>query len=375
VTAHLEDLVRAAQERQATRAPDPDRIRSALPARAARLARRRYGMAAAVAAAVAVALAVTVPAFALRGAGDDAGLQFEAPPPVPTTPADAASSARGFGPVGLCWRPTWLPNGLEERIRRVSAMSPGGGFGFSRTWTPGPVGADGHGGSMGVSLYVRAATGVNDPQPNDGEAVDINGTRGYYHGGPGKAYVEWRADAETVVTIDHHRMSLDKAAMLRIARSVRADPGELAVPLTLGWLPGDLAVVGAEVSGDSPAVWLAQLTVEAIPPAGPTIPPADKEGKEAKEGPRYISVSLSPTTTAPAGGEQVTVGGRPGRFVTRPDLDVNMLYLVVELADGRLLTVIANWPTSDPLTRDDLLRVAAEATPGDPDAAAWVGDR
>jgi hypothetical protein len=383
VTAHLEDLVRAAQERQAERAPHPDRIRSALPARAARLARRRrYGAATAVAAAVAVATAVTVPTLALRGGGG-AGPQPAAPPSATVAESPAVPV---LAPVGLRFRPTWLPDGLAERIRRVS----GGGTDLvgavggeatgavSRIWTPGPVGTDGHGGSTGLTLDARAATAADDPQANTGKPVDVNGERGYYHGSRGdqKSYLEWRADAGTVVTIDEHRLGLTESEMVRIARSVRPDPARVQVPLTLGWLPGDLVPLGGEISGDSPTAWLAQLAAVTAPAAGEAAPATPPSGKETKEEPRTITVSLSPTTTAPAGGEQVTVGGCPGRLVTRRDLPgANMLYLVVDLGEGRLLTVIGSWPTANPLTRDDLIRVAANATPGDAGAAAWIGTR
>jgi hypothetical protein len=48
-------------------------------------------------------------------------------------------------------------------------------------------------------------------------------------------------------------------------------------------------------------------------------------------------------------------------------------YLVVEPGPGRLLTVVATWPEADPLTRDDLVRVAGLTTVDDHPDVAWVG--
>jgi hypothetical protein len=364
VTNDLENLVRAAQERQAEQAVHPDRIRAALPARAARLARRRrYTALGAGAAAVATAAALAIPVLALRG-----GTGGSAAPPANT---GAPAVTVTLTTVALRYRPTWLPTGVAERIR-IAPLEAATGEPFAgpiRMWTPQPVGTDGRWGGTGLGLHVRHAQGADDPQANDGKLVDINGKPGYYHGTPGdeKAYLEWRADSDTVVSVDQLRLGLTEADLVRVARSVRPDPGQQRAPLALGWLPDGMNLSSIEVSGDSPAAWLATLSAE-----DRHLTKDLSSHKESKEGPRAITVSVSPTTTAPPGGEELVVGGHPARLVSRSDIP-NMWYLVVNLGPGRLLTVVASWPVARPLTRDDLIRVAEQTTVDDQADVSWIG--
>lgn len=68
MTGQIEGLIRYAQERQADRAVDPERVRAVLPARRRRHVRQhRLGM---ISAAAAVAVVATVPALVLGGGGD-----------------------------------------------------------------------------------------------------------------------------------------------------------------------------------------------------------------------------------------------------------------------------------------------------------------
>lgn len=367
MTDHLEDLVREAQQRLAERAVHPDRVRAALPARAARRARqRRYGAVGLAAVAAAVVVAVAAPVLALRGgSGGPPPLQVGAQPASPTAPAPR------LGAAPLAFRPTWLPTGWTERVRRSSVdtsahprLGP-----VSRMWTTGPVGTDGTGGGNSLSLDSRAATGPADPGANSGTPVDIGGQRGYLHDAGGKSYVEWRTRDGRVVSLQQHGSAVSTSDLLRVARSVRPDTGQLRPPLALGWLPADLSVCSVEVSGDSPTSWFARLDAEVTVPVSPT-----PDGAAAKMAPRDIMVTLSPTTTAPAGGQRLTVSGHPARLVTRTDIpELNMRYLVVDLGAGRLLTVIAQWPGTNPITQADMVKVAEHASLDPTPDVSWIG--
>ena len=353
----IEDLIRAAQQRQAERAHGPDRLLTELPARAARRARRRrYQTLGTVAVAAAVAAALTVPALGLRNGTSGAPSQ---PAAQPSSAATAVAST--FPPVALRYRPTWLPPGLTERIRSGQPVSAGNGSpaNMLRVWTDRPVGTDGAGVPAQLVMSMRQASGTNDPLANTGVEVDINGTVGYYHASD-KSYVEWRAGADTVVALTQHKLNLSQQDLLRIARSVQPDPAQLLVPLHVGWLPGDMRVITGQVSGDSPAAWMAMLSAQQQPAPG---------GSASSQ--RSITVSLSPTTTAPAGGRSLTVNGHPARLVIRTDRPMDMRYVVVDLGDGRKLTV-SGVSRADPLTDDELIQVAEHAAPSDPVDVAWI---
>jgi hypothetical protein len=225
-------------------------------------------------------------------------------------------------------------------------------------------------------MTLRQPVGTDDPRANTGVTVDINGKTGYYHGSQGddKSSVEWRADTNTVVMLSEHFLNLSQQDMLRIARSVQPDPDRMRVPLHLGWLPDGWSVTSGQVSGDAPTAWLARLTVEDLrtsdgtaagASAGPSRPATNR-------GQGSISVFLSPTTTAPAGGQNLTVSGRPARLVARADRPLSMQYLVVDLGHDKKLTVLGIAPKSNPMNDNDLIRIAEHATPGDSTEVAWI---
>ncbi|HEX8631106.1 MAG TPA: hypothetical protein VF755_23355 [Catenuloplanes sp.] len=376
MTLNLEDLIRAAQQHQADRAVHPGRIQGALPARSARAVRhRRYGRLATTAAAVAVAAAVTVPVLALRVSSDTATSLPAAPTAAASTAPDAPQTtglSGDVGPIPLLYRPTWLPAGYTERIRRLPLGSDRDKdvAAVQRFWTAGSVGTDGNGGAAGLSLDVRRATEATDPSTEDGEQVDVNGRPGVYLGVDGKSYLRWRPDHDTVLSVAAHRPGLSRSDLLRVARSVRPDPATMVLPLRLGWLPDGLPSGHAEVSGDAPNVWFGQISAQGLSPN------AARDGKTAKLGGRSISVAAGPSTIAPGGGQRLTVAGRPARLVERDagSGSTTMRYLVVELAGGRLLTVTGSWPPVDPLTTADLVRVA-ENTRLDGADQGWIRGR
>jgi hypothetical protein len=387
VSRDIEDLVRDTQERFANQAVHPERIRVALPDRAAskRRRRRRYGAAGIVAAAFAVTAAVTVPALALGGGGGGGGAlsatgagQQQAAGPRSTS---QVATVPGAAAIALRYQPTWLPAGLRERVRNMSVPGTNKDSTLLRTWTAHSVGSNGDGTSVRLDLTVRRPADATDPQANTGVRVDINGSTGYYHGAPQgetKSYVEWRAGADAVVSISQVGLHLSEADMLKVARSVKPDPAQMQLPLRLEWLPDGMSLSSAEIGGDSATSWYASLWTQAAAPA--SLAP-----KEAKQGPRSLSVALRPTASAgyvpqkapgtpTTGGEQLTVGGHPAQLIPRTDLPgTNMWYLVVHLDNGQLLTVIAEWPDSDPLTKADLVKVAENAVPVTPPDVTWIG--
>jgi hypothetical protein len=365
VTPHIEDLVRDAQERIADRAVHPDRIRAGLPRRAARRARhRRYGVAGLAIVAVAVVAAVAAPLLVLGHGGKARTAPYQAGARASTS--DTQTQSTGLAPVPMSYRPTWLPTGLTERIRWVplSPATAESAAGVMRTWSAQHVGTNGYGAEHQLMLTVRHNSVARQPGSNQGVPVDINGKPGYYHGTAGeeKSYVEWRADPATILSVSQLRLGLSEADMLTVAKSVQPDTAQLRVPLDLGWLPNGLHADYAEVSGDSPTNWLVYEAAEAA---------AQTSGKESKEAPQSVSVFLSPTTTAPNGGQPLTVGGHPARVVDRTDIP-NMRYLVVNLGSGKLLTVVAEWPSAQPLTTADMVKVAEHATPVTPADTAWI---
>lgn len=353
MSTHLEDLLRAAQQRVADRAPDPDRIRAGLPARARRKARRRTGT---LVVAVAVAGALTVPALVLRR---DNSVSVQPAAPNPQT------SSAPAGSVPLRYRPTWLPAGLGERSRIASLVSLGDGHldGVNRTWTSGPLSASLETKHPSLSLGFRNAKTADEPRANQGTAVDINGKTGYYHGAGGdtKSYVEWRIDADLVASVFQSGLGLTQQQLVRIAESVQPDPAALAVPMRLNWLPDDLKAQFVEATGNDPAGWRFRVSGEKQ---------REFTGKDVTDANRSVSVEYGTALSigVPDGGEAITVAGRPGRYVERA-VEGSMVvpYVVVDMGQGRFITVIANG-----VSRADMIKVAANVeVTGEPDLA-WL---
>jgi hypothetical protein len=390
----VEDLIRAAQERMAARRVDPHRVRAALPARISRRARtRRYGGLGAIAAAGVAAAAVAVPALALNGGGasiaGSAGSSSAASPAAPVTsgvpasrPASTSAPAQLlFLQPALQYRPTWLPPGLTERLRMASVGdgTPGKFDGVLRTWTNHAIGTDGDAKGGRLELQVSASQDPADPGKDSGEAtIDVNGITGYYDppvAGDDKSYVEWRATPSVVVSVNQIGLGLSKADLLRVARSVRPDSTALRGPLALGWLPPDISLNYAFVGGDSPTSWGAELAGDGVLPATPSRNPARQKMTQSN---RNVQVYLGPTTALPpgvssSGGQRLTVAGHPARLVTRTDVPgMDIVSLVVDLGQGRTLTVMGLGSAQQPFTSAELEKIASHAsvTPVD---LSWIG--
>jgi hypothetical protein len=393
VTDRLEELTRAAPQRRANDAVPADRVRAALPRRAVvRRNRRRSGTFAIGAAAAAVAGALIIPTVLVghHGGGRPTGSApgVVAAPPNQPGPSQVPTELTVAGP-------TWLPPGLTERARQTNGS--GVKQTIVRTWSDSVVGTDGAGGH-GLRVTTDRSSPSDYPGTGGGKAVDINGVTGYYTGpvsGDDKSLLAWRTNAKTVVTIEQVDLSLSEAQLLHIARSFTAQVSIGLTPLTLGWVPDHMTFTGTEVSGDSPTKYLAEVTLEAVPPSGApgTRTPAtadpdlkapmssagasalgEEQRKESKTGPDSLSVMVSPTTLAPAGGTPTTVNGHPARLITRTDLGMDMhgWYLVVTLAPHQYLTILAISAQTD--LGSQLTRVAENVTVQD-GVANWIGTR
>jgi hypothetical protein len=349
----IEDLVRTAQERQADRAVPAERLLAALPQRAAAARRRRqFRVLGAAMAAAAVVVAVTVPVVALRGSVPEPAVVADAPSPpsgmsTPTGPPQAAGISAGYGP-------TWAPAGFNESIRQADhggAENPAG-QNVTRVWKR-AVGAGDPWGGASITLTIR--TEVTDPasmMDTSGQRVDINGADGWFSPsrGDGKSSLDWLAGDRTILMISTSHVEIDEADLLRMARSVGTELTFTTVPVQFGWLPDGWESWGVTVSGPSATAWRAEISAGRRPVAsrGPEKSVADSSS---------VSVVVGTVIEAPAGGEKLTVGGRPARHPVRTDAAGHGLtYLVVDLGQGRVMTLIG-----EGITLGDLTRIAAEA--------------
>jgi hypothetical protein len=175
-----------------------------------------------------------------------------------------------------------------------------------------------------------------------------------------------------VIFIHNVEAGLSDADLLRIARSVQPDPGQVAVPVRFGWLPAGMAPKLAQFAGDSADRWQLELTAHGKNPAASPPPASEKGGRDPDRG---IYVRLGRTTDAPDGGESITVAGRPARLVVRPiegpqPVPMEHARLVVELASGLKLTVFSVFPD---VSRDDLIATAAAIEIGPTPDLSWLG--
>lgn len=332
----LEDLVRAAQQEQAERAVDPQRVLAALPQRRAQVVRRRRLVLAV--AAVAVAAVVAVPIVMLR--------QGPAPQPPSVTPGPSVSAADTRF-VLLEFSPAWLPPGYAEYYRTIRPSE-----GITRIWgsaTPkSPLLIDDLPGRL--SMTVVATEDAQLSEEAGGETVDINGIRGVYRaeGFPG---VSWPVGASTI-EIRSAEPVLARDTMLRIARSVRPDPAGMELPFAVP-LPAGQVIAAQSVSGVSPGNW------HAVTDLGEQDPGGDISASGT-------SISVGTVTQAPAGGATLRVAGQPARYLYAEVPEAGH-YLVVELGGGLLLTVF-----SMDLDQPAIVALAESAGPPNPRAVGWI---
>jgi hypothetical protein len=361
VNPDIDDLIRDAVRRQEELAVDPERIRTALPARTAR--RRRTLTVAAIAAvavaAVAVAAAVTAPVIILR---EPSGGGSAVSPTSTVAPPPAVASAP------LRYRPTWLPAGFVERSRSVPVSDPAlPKVTTDRLWKRTSL-DDGELGHLGLSTWDASDEDAGRQPPSqagtDGKAdvtsgsdVDINGSRGRYD----NDVVTWQV-GHTTLMLYAPGAGLSKNEMLRVARSVRPDPASLRLPLRVDWLPDGVIGEFATMQGDSPSKWNSYVMAEGDA--------------------RYAYVSFGPTVPEPRG-DAITVNGRAAHLASVDEDDPfwpnhRMRWLLtMDAGDGRCLTIRAGsleyQQVPTPLVRDDVVRIA-ESVVLDPNPdLTWLG--
>jgi hypothetical protein len=377
VSRDIEDLIRTAQDRQAERAVPADRIRSALPGRVAAVRRRRrYGMLGATVAAAAVTAAVTVPTLVLRDGSAAPVVVADAPsnPPSPASGMMAApTTVAQPAEIPLRYRPTWVPSGFSERVRQADGSGSSHdllGPTVTRVWKKQAVAGDPWGGAE-IAFYLRIAVpDATQALNRSGQQVDVNGAHGYFSAsqGDGKSSVDWALGEHTMLMIATSHVEISKADLLKMARSVRPELEIFSIPVRLRWLPDGWATTGFTVSGPSATAWRAEAGVASLtqPEIGP--------GKTGKENGHALAASLTVvvggTTDAPSGGQRLTVGGRPARHPVRTDEPgKRLIYLVVDLGPGRLMTLVGQ---GGGLTLDDLAKVA-EHTEISTAGQDWLG--
>jgi hypothetical protein len=362
----LADLIRAAQREQAEQAAGPDRIRAALPAAAARyrrLRRRRYAAVAGAVAVLVLASAVAVSRAVTRS---------------PTTERPGADLV--VPPAALRYRPGWLPSGWAEVFRVIPTAEDGSGI--QRQWARGGRGQDYQRPSITLDVFpagraVGEHGSQSEPVPARGgawagqsgwEPVDINGRTGFLHAPhQGQSRVEWLTEDGMVVSLSQRvgnetpAMPVSPDEFLRIARSVVPDPGRYEVPLRLDWLPVEMTLYRASVSGWLPQRWRIDVAgwEGGWPvPSGPVRRPRSVHAA-------VVYVPPDERTGARPGRERIEIGGRPAWVSANGG--GSGLVVTVELAPDWELRV-----TGGRLTRADMIRIAANAVV-DLAPLAWVG--
>lgn len=230
-----ETLIREALNAQADRAPSASDVLAGL--ETARARRHTPGLGV-VAAAIAVLIAVVIPVTL-----------FDRETPEAALPSRAV--------LAIPYHPTWVPPGWTAHSRTLDdAGDQLPGFG----WTP-----YGH---PGNSLFLTIGHS-RYPQAGPARQVTINGTTGFVTVGPTDTRNAFNGDPEleTIVTWSPKlgtwlsivmRYDLDATdTVLRMARSVVAEPVLTDVPYRIGYLPPNAVANAIEIDGESPHAWAA----------------------------------------------------------------------------------------------------------------------
>jgi hypothetical protein len=291
----------------------------------------------------------------------------DGPPERPTgSAASRPQSADGIR-APLRYSPTWLPPGLVERDRYLSAgegrdpFRDGEGAQVRRMWSSASSVSD-DGPRPGLVISVIDKDYVSHIMCPEGSNVDINGVRGHApDADTSNRCVRWRPDPDTTIVVRADGVRLGREDLLQVARSMRQDKGQLVLPLQVDRMDDIFhasALTSAHFSAVSAANWWATIS---------TVP-------VAKSDPRDVEVRLGTGTPSPAGGTALTVGGRPARYRTDTARVGVVAYLVVEVDGGLLLTVKYSMLRGDPPPMADLTRIAERVKVGRPDVS-WIGTR
>ena len=366
MTVPIEDLIRDAQERQADRAIDLERIWAALPASRRRHVRqRRLGMIAAFAAVVAVAAVVTVPTLVFGGRGDNNRATLpSAPRQSPaSTPQSAPPGPPAISPTPLGYTVGSPPDGLIERIRWADSGGSQNVASQTRMWSTQSVDEYGDLKSSRLTLRIERTTGGGETSGLT--TITVDRKQAWYDGvdAPDESYVSWKPDADTLLTLEQHGLSMSRSELVNVAESVHPDTTTLAPVVTFGWLPGEFSVDHVGLSGNSSTSWHGDVNLISF---------AGQDGQGRSLAGANLHIELGTSSTEPGNGEPVTVRGHTGKLVSATDAPLARLTLVVDLGGGTWLTLSAMNSPSASIGKEDLLNVAETLQIATPDLS-WMG--
>ncbi|MEV4513173.1 hypothetical protein AB0K00_29885 [Dactylosporangium sp. NPDC049525] len=223
------EAIRSAFAALADEAPPADRIRASLVVRARRHRQRRLVLQLAGAGTVVAATGVAA-----------AGVWRLTQPPASRFPVLHAGPGGGWLEVPLRFRPAWLPRGYGEGKRTVVVDGTQAPV-LSRDWQPGTA-------DRMIALLIGWHPSLDPDRPSGRETtVDVNGVPGRLvqtgDQTPG-TYLTWQPPGQPQLLVSVHTDDVADAQQdlaVRVARSVRPDPGTTAVGPRFGWLPPDLA--------------------------------------------------------------------------------------------------------------------------------------
>ncbi|MEJ3748690.1 hypothetical protein WEI85_36115 [Actinomycetes bacterium KLBMP 9797] len=230
------EAIRTAFAALADEAPPPDRIRAALATCVRRHRRRRLVLRLAGAGAVAAATG-----------GAATGVWRLTRPSEPGFPVLDGGPGGGWLEIPLQYRPAWLPGRYGESARGVLVDGEQAPV-ISRDWQPGAT-------EQPISLLVGWHPSLDANRP-DGtpETVDVNGAPGELIQVDGHllaTYVTWQAPGQPqllVSVLTDDRADAQRDLAMRVARSVRPDPGHSWVGPRFGWRPAELATTPWQLS-------------------------------------------------------------------------------------------------------------------------------
>ncbi|MFD1148428.1 hypothetical protein [Saccharothrix hoggarensis] len=230
-----ESLIRDALRMRADQAPPPGPVLAAL--RRPRKSRTSFLLVLAAAATAAV-VAVVATAVGRPTAESPPATSVEIPiePTIPT--------------VSLGFSPTWLPEGFTERQRLVDPATY-----TRRTWEQGESTAKATNPSLEFTVQpANESTGaMADAIANALEAyrVTVNGAPGVVSGA---TTVLWQPEPEVYLSVTLRNIPDARTTAVRIAESVRPDPGPVRLPVSLG------GSRGIQAHGGLPEGWQASTT-------------------------------------------------------------------------------------------------------------------
>ncbi|MGN9908626.1 hypothetical protein ACTMTJ_13870 [Phytohabitans sp. LJ34] len=246
------DAIRGAFAALADQAPPPDRIRASLAIRARRHRQRRLVLRLAGAGAAAATTGVAA-----------AGVWRLTRPTEPAFPVLHAGPGGGWSRVPLRFRPAWLPHGYGEGQRSVVVDGTQAPV-LSRTWQPGTP-------DQLISLLIGSHPSLEADRPSGrATTIDVGGVPGelvQVGDQPPATHLTWQPPGQprlivSVLTDDGADAQQDVA--VRVARSVRPDPGHTWVGPRFGWLPPDFATVPWRLQqGFDDASWAQHVAVDA----------------------------------------------------------------------------------------------------------------